>query len=64
MKWDSRGLWYWIPAALLLGSFFVGQPAPLLLRLAAVVSAFGITVVLRRSDPTWGRPGKRDADGR
>ena len=55
MNWDVRGLWYWIPAALFAASFFVDQPLHSGLKTVALVVAFGVTALLRRSDSTWSR---------
>jgi hypothetical protein len=50
MKWDSRGLWYWIPAATLLVSFVVDQPLDITLKATATAAVLGITWLLRRRD--------------
>ncbi len=59
VAWDSRGLWYWIPIPLLIGSFFVDQPLQLALRSVGSVMIIGTTVALRRRDPSWARINSR-----
>jgi hypothetical protein len=62
VRWDSRGLWYWIPCAIGVWSFFVDQPTKTIARGVAFGLIVLITAALRRSDPDWGRPRKATYD--
>lgn len=55
MRWDARGLRYLFPVGLMVWSFFTDQPLQAALRAIAFIATLGITVLLRRRDPGWGR---------
>lgn len=57
LKWDARGLWYWVPAAVMAWSLFVDQPLDLLLKAVSLGLILGTTWALRRRDPGWARRG-------